>query len=160
VTRRAAGAAAVLLLALVLASQSWGELPRRVRFLAAFAPKELAVRRLGGSGTAFDRTFFSFLENTRRRLPPGTPGVVVKRPPGDPSYWYLSVYYLAPLDVSDGSHSQWGPPRGWITAAYGVHPPPDVEVFVRLPEGVLLGPSPGGEGPFRNRIPPADQAPR
>jgi hypothetical protein len=158
VTRRAAaGAAAVLLLALVLATQTWNELPRRVRVVITYAPKELAVRRLGGSGTAFDRKFFSFLENARRRLPASTPGVVLERPPGDPSYRYLSVYYLAPLDVSDGRQSQWGPPRGWITAAYGVHPASDVGVFARLPEGALLGPSPGPEsGPFARPMPPPE----
>ena len=81
--RAAAGAAAVLLLALVLASQSWSELPHRARTLAAFAPKELAVRRLGGSGAAFDRKFFSFLENARRRIPAGTAAVVLRPTYGD-----------------------------------------------------------------------------
>ena len=54
-TRRGiAGAAAGLLLALILLGQSWTELPRRGRSLVAFAPRELAVRHLGGSGAAFD----------------------------------------------------------------------------------------------------------
>jgi hypothetical protein len=144
VTRRGiAGVAAGLLLALVLAGQSWGELPRRVRFLALFAPKELAVRRLGGSGTAFDRRYFSFLENARRRIPTRTPGVVLARLPGDPAYLYLGVYSLAPLDVVDrGQLSQRGPREGWITAEFGAHPTSDNGLFARLPEGTLFGPAP------------------
>ena len=97
--RRIAGAAAGLLLALILLGQSWAELPRRVRSLAAFAPKELAVRRLGGSGTAFDRRYFSFLENVRRSLPPDTAGVALDNTPGDPAHLYLAAYWLAPRVV-------------------------------------------------------------
>jgi hypothetical protein len=146
--RRIAGAAAGLLLALILLGQSWAELPRRVRSLAAFASKELAVRRLGGSGTAFDRRYFSFLENARRRMPVDTPGVVLVRPPGDPTYLYLGAYWLAPREVVDaGRMSQHGPPGGWITAAYGVFPAEgDSGVVARLPEGTLLGPANAGAG--------------
>jgi len=141
--RRIAGAAAGLLLALILLGQSWAELPRRVRFLAAFAPKELAVRRLGGSGTAFDRRYFSFLENARRRMPVDTPRVALKRPPGEGPYLYLAAYWLAPREVVDAKLlSQWGPARGWVTAAYGVSPPVGAgAVIAQLPEGTLFGPA-------------------
>lgn len=138
--RSAAGAAALLLFALVLARQSWAELPRRVRFLSAFAPKELAVRRLGGSGTAFDRRYFSFLENVRRRLPPGTAAVVLR---GEITqlHRYLATYYLAPLPVyADAFSEHWELPRDWLIAVYGQSPANDVGVFARLPEGVLLAP--------------------
>jgi hypothetical protein len=143
--RRIAGAAAGLLLALILFGQSWAELPRRMRTMRAFAPRELAVRRLGGSGAAFDRRYFSFLENARRSLPADTPGVVLACPPGDPSYLYLGAYWLAPRAVVEASRlSQWGPARGWITAAYGEFPPDGAGgVLARLPEGSLLGPAPG-----------------
>jgi hypothetical protein len=147
--RRVAGVAAGLLLALILLGQSWAELPRRVRSLAAFAPKELAVRRLGGSGTAFDRRYFSFLENVRRSLPPDTPGVdfslqgswtTPRWLSGDPSYQYLATYYLAPRQVNFAGFGQWGLPKGWMRAVYSSEPYPG-PVFKRLPEGVLLGPA-------------------
>lgn len=140
-TRRGvAGAAALLLLALVLAQQSWAELPRRVRFLAAFAPKDLPVRRLGGSGAAFDRRFFSFLENTRRSLPARAPGVALVGASGEPAL-YLAAYVLAPVAVSTGPFDGNGPPSGWITAAYGANPASGFGVLARLPEGVLLRPA-------------------
>ena len=41
------------------------------------------MRRLGGSGTAFDRRYFSFLENARRRLPASARGHRALRPPGN-----------------------------------------------------------------------------
>jgi hypothetical protein len=142
VTRRAAAsAAAALLLALVLASQSWAELPRRVRFLAAFAPKELAVRRLGGSGTAFDRKFFSFLENARRSVPVSAKGVVIVGVPDDQSHLHLSSYQFAPHPVVFGVSNN-DRPSGWIVATYGPPPPPDLGVLARFPEGYLEGPLP------------------
>jgi hypothetical protein len=141
VTRRAAaGAAAVLLLGLVVASQSWAELPRRVRVLVTFAPRELAVRRLGGSGTAFDRKYFSFLENARRRIPPETVAVMLSTDRTEAER-YLATYYLAPLPVFAGTPADhWVLPQGWLIVAYGLHPTSDIGVFARLPEGVLLGP--------------------
>jgi hypothetical protein len=141
VTRRAAAAAAAaLLLTLVLASQSWAELPRRVRFLAAFAPKELAVRRLGGSGTGFNRRYFSFLENARRRIPLDTAAVVLVPEPGE-IHRYLATYWLAPLPVYVGPFpDRWELPKGWLIASYGEDPTYDFEVLARLPEGALLAP--------------------
>ncbi len=142
--RSAAGAAALLLCALVLASQSWAELPRRVRFLAAFAPKDLAVRRLGGSGTAFDRRYFSFLENVRRRLPPSARGIIVLGTPGSEPLIYLASYHFAPLPVSFDfrrGHDVPLVPSGWFVAQYGSSPTPAGPVTI-LPEGVLWGPAP------------------
>jgi hypothetical protein len=138
VTRRAAaGAAAVLLLALVIVRQPLGEIPRRARFLRAFAAKDLPVRRLGGSGTAFDRRYFSFLENARRSLPPATAGVAIAGAPVDDAHVFLANYAFAPLPVGF-SFADGGPPRGWVIAEYGAHPAPD-GVLARFPEGVLLG---------------------
>jgi len=143
VTRRAAaGAAAVLLLALVLASQRWRELPRRVRTLAAFAPKELAVRRLGGSGTAFDRRYFSFLENVRRSIPPSAKGVVIVHVPDDPAHVYLANYALAPREVTFGFATNNVRVSGVIVATYGPPFPPDAGVLARFPEGYVEGPFP------------------
>ncbi len=140
--RAAAGAAAALLLALVLASQAWAELPRRWRSLRAFAPKELAVRRLGGSGTAFDRRFFSFLENARRRMPPWTSIVRLEAPRGE-SYLYLAAYYLAPLKVTVApSANLMRRCRGCVKAVYGEQLPSNVDVLARLPEGYLVGEPP------------------
>jgi hypothetical protein len=138
--RAAAGAAAALLLALELATQDWAELPRRVRFVRAFAPKELAVRRLGGSGTAFNRRYFSFLENARRRIPPGTVAVVLEPEPSD-VHRYLGAYSFAPVPVYVGPFpNRWTLPERWVIASYGPQPASDVGVIARLPEGVLLGP--------------------
>ncbi len=142
--RSAAGAAALLLFALVLASQSWAELPRRVRFLSAFAPKELAVRRLGGSGTAFDRRYFSFLENVRRRLPRSAKGIIILGTPGSEPLIYLASYHLAPLPVSFDfrrGHDVPFVPPGWVVAQYGDLPAPGGPV-TRLPEGILWWPAP------------------
>lgn len=138
--RAAAGAAAVLLLALVLASQTWGELPRRARFLAAFAPKELAVRHLGGSGTAFDRRFFSFLENVRRSVPAPAQGVMFVGVPEDEAHFFLAEYQFAPRPVFFGGPGEL--PPGWVAATFGLPPAPDVAVLARFPEGYLEGPRP------------------
>ncbi|MFY9551019.1 MAG: hypothetical protein WAU32_07710 [Thermoanaerobaculia bacterium] len=137
--RRIAGAAAGLLLALILLGQSWEELPRRARFLAAYAPKELAVRRLGGSGTAFDRRYFSFLENARRRLPASAKGVVILGAPADENHVYLASYQLAPLPVAIGLPPERRP-DGWIVAVLGPQPPRGLSVLARLPEGYLFSP--------------------
>ena len=136
--RGAAGAAAVLLLGLVLGTQAWAELPRRWRKLAAFAPKELAVRRLGGSGTAFDRRYFSFLENARRRIPSSAKGVAIFGVPEDEAHLYLAAYTLAPLPVMFGSGSGQGSP-GWVAVTYGSPPPGHERELVRFPEGYLTG---------------------
>jgi hypothetical protein len=133
----AAGAAAGLLLALVLVAQPWGELPRRARSISAFAPRELAVRRLGGSGTAFDRRYFSFLENARRRLPPSAQGVALYGvPPGEP-YVYLAHYVLAPRPVAFAPAPL---PPGWVAAIYGAARPPGARILQEWDEGALVEP--------------------
>ena len=122
----AAAVAAGILLALVLVAQPWTELPRRARSVVLFAPRELAVRRLGGSGAAFDRKYYSFLENARRRLPASAEGVALYGvPPGDP-YVYLAHYVFAPRPVRLAPES---PPAGWVAAIYGAARPPDARVL-------------------------------
>jgi hypothetical protein len=134
----AAGAAAAVLLLLVLAAQPWGELPRRARKIQAYAPRELTVRRLGGSGTAFDRRYFSFLENARRRLPASAEGVAVYgTPPGDP-YVYLANYVFAPRPVRFAPPV---PPAGWVAAIYGDARPPDAKILQEWDEGALAVPA-------------------
>jgi hypothetical protein len=136
--RAAAGAAAVLLLALVLGAQAWPELPLRWRKLRAFAPKELAVRRLGGSGTAFDRRYFSFLENARRRIPRSATRVAIFGVPEDEAHLYLAAYTFAPMPVMFGAPSEKEPP-GWVSVVYGSPPPGHEQGLVRFPEGYLIG---------------------
>jgi len=99
------------------------------------------VRRLGGSGTAFDRRFFSFLENARRRIPVGT-GAVVLRPAYGDIHLFLASYTLAPLPVYVGPFSdRWVLPDDWLIAAYDEEPTyGSGRVFARLPEGALLAP--------------------
>lgn len=138
-SRRAAGAAAVLLLALLLGTQAWAELPRRWRKLAAFAPKELAVRRLGGSGTAFDRRFFSFLENARRRVPRSAKGVAIFGVPDDEAHSYLAAYTFAPLPVMFGDGGRQEGSTGWVGIVFGPPPPGHERQFARFPEGYLIG---------------------
>ena len=136
--RRIAGAAAGALLALILLGQTWSELPRRVRFLAVFAPKELAVRRLGGSGTSFDRRYFSFLENARRRIPRSAKRVAILGVPDDEAHVYLAAYSFAPLPVMFGAPSNQEPP-GWVAVVYGPPPPGYEGKVARFPEGYFPG---------------------
>ncbi|HKD18542.1 MAG TPA: hypothetical protein VKG23_11810 [Thermoanaerobaculia bacterium] len=142
-TRRGiAGGAAGVLLALILLGQSWAEIPRRIRFLSAFASKELAVRRLGGSGTAFDRRYFSFLENARRRIPRSAKGIVMLNAPANEPLTYLTMYQFAPLPVSFGPVRvglEPSVPSGWFVAEYGGGPAPGRDL---LPEGTVWGPAP------------------
>ena len=134
--RRLAAVAAVLLLALVLAAQPLSEIPRRLRSLAAFAPKELAVRRLGGSGAAFDRRYFSFLENARRRLPREASAVFLAGVPEDDAHAYLAAYQLAPRRVAFLAAER--PPVGSVVAVYGRRPGEADRVLAVLPEGYLV----------------------
>lgn len=137
-TRAAAAAvAAGLLLVLVLAAQPWGELPRRARKIAAYAPQELPVRRLGGSGTAFDRRYFSFLENARRRLPASAEGVALYGTPSGDPYVYLAHYVFAPRPVLFAPPA---PPPGWVAAIYGDGRPPDAKVLHAWAEGAIAVP--------------------
>ena len=132
--RRAAVLAASALLAVVLIVQPWLELPRRVRVIVRTAPLELARRRLGGSGTAFDREYFVFLENARRRLPDGTLGVGLYGTPGTEPYTYLAGYVFAPRPV----HLAPDPlPEGWVGAIYGTARPPGVRILQDWGPGAL-----------------------
>lgn len=134
-TRRgAAGAVAALLLVTLLLVQPWSEVPRRLRSVSRFAPRELAVRRLGGSGTAFDRNFFAFLENARRRLPESAEGVAIYGAPQAEPYLYLASYVLAPKPVRLAPASL---PPGWIAATYGAGEPPSTHVLRRWDGGSL-----------------------
>lgn len=137
--RAAAGAAAAALLVLVLFAQPWAELPRRVRSVSRFAPRELAVRRLGGSGAAFDRPYFAFLENARRRLPASAAGVAIYgAPPAEP-YLYLASYVLAPRPVRVAPASL---PAGWVAATYGRGSPPSTRVIASWDGGSLAAAEP------------------
>ncbi|HMF08954.1 MAG TPA: hypothetical protein VKJ00_07445 [Thermoanaerobaculia bacterium] len=136
--RMAVGAAAAL--ALLLAWRTLEDpVARRVRSVTAFATRELAVRRLGGSSAAFDRRYFIFLESVRRKLPPRTAGVVIATPaPGDPAL-YLAAYTLAPVPVA---LSPARAPREWLLAVYGPGRPPGWNVISEFPGGALLAPAP------------------
>ena len=132
---RLAAVAAVLLLLLLVASQPWAEVPRRLRTLGAFGGKELAVRRLGGSGAAFDRRYFSFLENARRRLPRTATSVLLSGVPEDEAHLYLAAYQLAPRAVAFAGAGR--PLAGSVVAVYGRQPGPSEHALAVLPEGFL-----------------------
>ena len=135
--RRAAVIAAAALLALVLFDQPWSELSRRAETMWRYGPRELAVRRLGGSGAAFDRRYFVFLENVRRRLPASARGVVLYgTPPADP-YFFLAGYVLAPVPVHRAPER---PAEGWIAASYGAPPPPATRPVAEWADGSLAEP--------------------
>ena len=138
--RLAAVAAVPLLLELLLrVVQPLNEVPRRIRSLG---DKELAVRRLGGSGAAFDRRYFSFLENARRRLPAGTTAVFVSGVAKDEDHLYLAAYQFAPLPVgfarADADADADRPPAGSVVAVYGRAPSASEHPLAILPEGFLL----------------------
>lgn len=134
-TRRgAAAAAAWALLAIVLVVQPWLELPRRVRMIVRTAPLELARRRVGGSGTAFDRDYFVFLENARRRLPSGTLGVGLYGTPGTEPYTYLAGYVFAPRPVHLAPETL---PEDWVAAIYGTARPNGVRILEDWGPGAL-----------------------
>jgi hypothetical protein len=130
-------AAATLLLVLFLLQNRPGELGQRVDFLRRGASQELALRRLAGSGAAFDRRYFAFLESARRRIPPGTPGVAIFRDPPTTEALYLASYALAPIPVVLAPRQV--PPR-WIAAVYGETAPAGWRVLATLPGGALLAP--------------------
>jgi len=130
-------AAATLLLVLFLLQNRPGELGQRVAFLRRGASQELALRRLAGSGAAFDRRYFAFLESARRRIPPGTPGVAIFRDPPTTEALYLASYALAPIPVVLAPRQV--PPR-WIAAVYGETAPAGWRVLATLPGGALLDP--------------------
>ena len=129
-------ASAVLFLLLLLQNRP-AELLRRVSFLRATASRELALRRLAGSGAAFDRSYFVFLESARRLIPPGTPGVAISVEKPTTEALYLASYVLAPVPVLLSPRQV--PPR-WIAAVYGETAPAGWRVLATLPGGALLDP--------------------
>lgn len=136
--RLAVLAAAAALLVLFLFASAPRDLARRARFLARTASSELAVRRLSGSGTAFDRRFFVFLEALRGKLPPDSRGVALYAPRRSTQELYLASYVLAPIPVLLAPARV--PPR-WLAALYGSAPPPATwRVIARLPGGALAAP--------------------
>jgi hypothetical protein len=130
-------AASAVLLAIFLLSEPPRLSARRAAFLGATASKPLADRRIAGSGAAFDRRFFAFLESARRALPAGVEGVALETSRGAQDELYLASYYLAPLPVVLAPRPI--PPR-WAAATYGVPPPPGWRVIARLPGGELSFP--------------------
>jgi len=137
VRRLTAAAAAGVLLVLLLARASTGEIGRRWRALGHNARQEPAVRRANGTATAFDRGFFVFLESARRRLPRGARGVaILGAPPTDPVL-YLASYHFAPLPVLVGPTSI---PAGWAAAMYGPVRPEGWRVLAEVQSGAWLEP--------------------
>jgi hypothetical protein len=131
----AALAAAAMLASLLLAQVSPRELSRRLVSLDHFARQEPAVRRLGGSAAAFNRSFFIFLESARRRLPPDAAGVAILGvPPTDPTL-YLASYHLAPLPVLVAPQAI---PARWVLAVYGPARPPGWSLVAEVQGGALL----------------------
>ena len=134
--RLAALSAGSVLLVLFLLGDSPREIARRARFLARTASKETAVRRLSGSGAAFDRSFYVFVESVRRTLPQGVSGVVFSTPRPSTQALYLASYALAPVPVRIAT----GVPPRWVAAVYGQPPPAGWRVLARLPGGALAAP--------------------
>jgi hypothetical protein len=130
-------AASGALLALFISSEPPRLVARRAAFLTATASRPLPERRLAGSGAAFDRRFFRFLEAARRALPPGMEGVALDTSRDAAEELYLASYHLAPLPVV--FTPQPVPPR-WASATYGVAPPAGWRVVARLPGGELSVP--------------------
>lgn len=131
----AALSAGAVLLVLFLLANSPRELGRRAAFLARSASLELAARRLGGSGAAFDRNFFVFLETLSRQLPRDVVGVAIFTPRPSPEALHLASYALAPVPVV--MNPARVPPR-WLGAVYDLPPPPGFRILAQLPRGALL----------------------
>lgn len=127
-------AASAALLAIFVLSEPPRVLARRARFLVATASRPLEDRRLGGSGTAFDRRFFQFLEGVRRALPVGVEGVLLETTRGADEELYLASYHLAPVTVVRAPRPI--PPRS-AAATYGVAAPAGWRVIARPPGGEL-----------------------
>jgi hypothetical protein len=130
--------AAVALAIILLLKNSPRELAARVRSMRAYAPRDLAVRRLGGSSTAFDRNFFIFVEATRRKLPKGAEGLVLWMPQPTSAARYLAAYQLAPVLVALGPEPA---PADWLVGRYGAERPARERVIAEVPGGALLEPA-------------------
>jgi len=142
VTARPAHAAiaAGILAASLIASDPPKDLARRIRSLSHFASQELAVRRLGGSSTDFDRHYFILLESARRRMPKGAQGLAVFHGGELPVRGeYLTIYEFAPLPTLVAPARV---PDGWLALVYGPRRPEGWRVIQELPYGALLDPTP------------------
>ena len=141
-TRRPAHAAvaAGILAASLIASKSPRDLARRLRSTPRFASQELAVRRLDGSSTDFDRRYFILLESARPQIPRGTRGIAVFPDVELPSRGaYLTIYEFAPLPTLVAPDRV---PDGWLALVYGDRRPAGWRVVEELPYGALLEPAP------------------
>ena len=132
--RLAALTASAVLFVLFLLQNPRGELARRAVVLRSTASRELALRRLAGSGTAFDRGYFVFLESVRRLIPPGTPGIAISVQKPTTQALYLASYVLAPVPVLLSPRQV--PPR-WIAAVYGPERPAGWREIAAIPGGAL-----------------------
>jgi len=138
VTRRGAYAAlaAGFLAAALVVSDPPNDLPRRIRSLAHYASQGLAVRRLGGSSTDFDRRYFILLEWARPRIPKDARGLAVFPDEDIPSRGeYLTIYEFAPLPTLVAPDAV---PDGWLALVYGPRRPEGWRVLHELPGGALL----------------------
>ena len=132
--RLAALTASAVLFLLFLLQNRPAELLRRVGFLRATASRELALRRLAGSGAAFDRPYFVFLESARRLVPAGTPGVAISVEQPTTTALYLASYVFAPMPVLLSPRQV--PPR-WIAAVYRGRQPAGWREIAAIPGGAL-----------------------
>ena len=132
--RLAALTASAVLFLLFLLQNRPAELLRRVGFLRATASRELALRRLAGSGAAFDRAYFVFLESARRLVPAGTPGVAISVEQPTTTALYLASYVFAPMPVLLSPRQV--PPR-WIAAVYRGRQPVGWREIAAIPGGAL-----------------------
>ena len=126
-------ASAVLFLLFLLQNRP-AEVLRRVRVLQATASRKLALRRLAGSGAAFDRAYFVFLESARRLVPAGTPGVAISVEQPTTTALYLASYVFAPMPVLLSPRQV--PPR-WIAAVYRGRQPVGWREIAAIPGGAL-----------------------
>ena len=133
----ALAASAALFVIILLLSVSPAELRRRAAFLRRSAGYELAGRRLEGSGAAFDREFFRFLENVRRSLPADARGVAIFAPDPTTEALHLASYHLAPVPVLLAPRRV--PPR-WIGAWHRLPVPEGSRLVRSLPNGALAFP--------------------
>jgi hypothetical protein len=142
VTRRSAHAAlaAAILAVSLVASKSPRDLVSHLWSLPRYASQELAVRRLNGRSTDFDRRYFILLEWARPRVPKNTRGIAVF-PDGElPSRGtYLTIYEFAPLPTLVAPDRV---PDGWLALVYGRRRPAGWRVVDELPYGALLEPTP------------------
>ena len=135
-----AAAAAAVLAASLIASDPPKDLARRIRSLSHFAPQRLAVRRLGGSSTDFDRRYFILLESARLRMPEGARGLAVFPDVDLPVRGeYLTIYEFAPLPTLISPDPV---PDGWLALVYGGRRPEGWRVIQELPGGALCDPNP------------------